>query len=556
MESSYITPRISGFNGCHKASTDGKYKCVTVFHGLTSEEESDSLNPERLQSLESTLRRGRIEARGIPRVRHGATRCYPNFVKKWYPIARHRQQQTDHGTQNMHSNQIDTDGVTRRRALRGIGTGVGLVALGAAGSNPVVADPSSGSGQSDENGSGRTAAHPYAFPQNHFDAANSGNVLPTEAPTDDVAVKWKYDMGHKSPNGCVVGDNTVYIGNWDETFFALDAETGEERWTYNPEGKGGDVVSAGALYDGKVYFTNVSPNSINALDAETGEVEWIVKGSELYDRDDIATVSVRRPTVADDTVFVASDMNSESDEDGEIEEVDSVNALDADTGEQLWRFDGMDHMAQGALAYYKKDQTATVYVSSRDHSLYAVDAETGEERWSFQMDHYGYPAPSVKDGTVYVGTVFHNEKGRDAGHLYALDAETGGERWEHTTPDDGMVNPPVVVDDIVYYGNYDTAAGPWGPHEHEHNGMYAYDPEADEHIWHTKTSQVHGAPVIARGTLYCTAWDKVYGIDIETGDIHWTFQADDVVIGDPAVVGGTVYVASDDNHVYALEEAE
>lgn len=437
----------------------------------------------------------------------------------------------------MNSNQTEKDRVTRRRTLKGIGASIGLAALGGAAGSPVAAQ--------DDNG--RRSGYPLeTWPQYRYDPANTG-LAPTEGPTENISVKWKYEMDHKSPYGPVIGDDTVYIGSWDETFYALYAETGKERWTYEDK----VVKSEGALYDGKVYFTSVNgehePYSIHARDAEDGGKEWEVQADDLYDREEEdVMVFVRKPTVADGKVFVATDWNERSGEDGSTwgEEIDSVHALDAETGEELWHFTGMDHMAQKHPAYHKN---GTVYVTSRDHNVYALDAETGEERWHFTMDSIGYTSPMVKDGIVYAVGYLGNT-------LYALDEGSGEELWSLDT-NDRLSEPPLVKDGIVYYGTYNTTADMFGNSYDGDNSIYAYDPEADEHLWRTKTANVFGFTV-ARDTLYCNGYATCYGIDIETGDILWSFQAGEQIRGTPAVVDGTVYIASDDDFVYALEETE
>jgi outer membrane protein assembly factor BamB len=73
----------------------------------------------------------------------------------------------------------------------------------------------------------------------------------------------------------------------------------------------------------------------------------------------------------------------------------------------------------------------TVYVQSRDGTLYAVDAATGEEEWAFtQPTGDVHSSPTVVDGTVYVGS--------NDGTLYAVDAATGQEEWAFTQPSDSV----------------------------------------------------------------------------------------------------------------------
>ncbi len=54
-----------------------------------------------------------------------------------------------------------------------------------------------------------------------------------------------------------------------------------------------------------------------------------------------------------------------------------------------------------------------MYVGSEDHYVYALDAQTGERLWRYETGGYVFASPAVADGVVYVGSVDD--------YLYALD---------------------------------------------------------------------------------------------------------------------------------------
>lgn len=65
-----------------------------------------------------------------------------------------------------------------------------------------------------------------------------------------------------------------------------------------------------------------------------------------------------------------------------------------------------------------------VYLAARGAGVYALDAETGDQLWRFPNEGIVtvLAAPAVADGVVYVNA--------DDTKLYALDAETGELQWE------------------------------------------------------------------------------------------------------------------------------
>ena len=81
--------------------------------------------------------------------------------------------------------------------------------------------------------------------------------------------------------------------------YAVDAKTGEEVWSYDPEVPGDwarkaccDVVNRGvAVYDGAVYVASLDGHLIS-LNAETGEEIWRV--NTIIDRTRAYTILVHR----------------------------------------------------------------------------------------------------------------------------------------------------------------------------------------------------------------------------------------------------------------------
>jgi outer membrane protein assembly factor BamB len=65
--------------------------------------------------------------------------------------------------------------------------------------------------------------------------------------------------------------------------------------------------------------------------------------------------------------------------------------------------------------------------------------------------------------------------------------------------------------------------------------------------------EVWSSPAVVGGTLYIGSDDfKVYALNSTTGVKTWSYTTGDKVRSSPAVVGGVVYVGSNDNKLYAL----
>jgi outer membrane protein assembly factor BamB len=73
--------------------------------------------------------------------------------------------------------------------------------------------------------------------------------------------------------------------------------------------------------------------------------------------------------------------------------------------------------------------------------------------------------------------------------------------------------------------------------------------------WRFQTGDsVTSSPAVVDGTVYIGSADNhVYALDAGDGSEQWRFQTGGSVTSSPAVIDGTVYVGSTDNYVYALD---
>lgn len=64
---------------------------------------------------------------------------------------------------------------------------------------------------------------------------------------------------------------------------------------------------------------------------------------------------------------------------------------------------------------------------------------------------------------------------------------------------------------------------------------------------------VRSSPAVVDGTVYVGSDDgHLYAIETSSGDLEWSFETEAPIESSPAVMGQTVYVGSDDGHLYAV----
>ncbi|MBQ0829363.1 serine/threonine-protein kinase [Streptomyces tagetis] len=220
--------------------------------------------------------------------------------------------------------------------------------------------------------------------------------------------------------GAVVHEGTVYVWQ-DARLRALDARTGEERWSYPI----GDAASCGGVpvrltqaSDGYVYVA--AGTRVIALEVAGGHVRWHFEAPAVFLS---PPAFVPGPAVTGGGVYLADYLGT-------------VYALDATDGRDRWR------IATEARSCADPVLVAAghVHVGS-GKGLYTLDAVTGTPKWRFQAGGDIVGAPAVAEGRIHFGSTDHL--------LYTLKADDGRLRWKLATGGE-ITGSPVVRDGIVY----------------------------------------------------------------------------------------------------------
>ena len=409
-----------------------------------------------------------------------------------------------------------------------------------------------------------------------------GDVSALAASTGELL--WRHDAGRSVMSSLVVSGGIMYLKSWgDEAdanyMTALDSYTGDLLWKYvvgRPQSSRPFVVSGGLVYADSGGDSRGS--SVFALDGVTGVLHWRydharllgVSGESVYitsSWDGIVALAAGSPLLwryegvgfgpSPPAVFGGA---------AYVKIGNVVHALDADTGEALWRFKMDSHAVVPVSA-----SGGVVYVGARDGWVYALDAGTGDLLWRYETGalHESF-LPTVSGGVVYIGA-------RD-GRVYALDEGTGDLLWQYETGDT-VSSAPVVSGEVVYIGSWD-----------EH--VYALDASTGSLRWRYDTrGKVSHSPVVSGGrvfvasgdgllhaldadtggplwrnnklsgeiywitdsgsVVYATADDSVYAF-LPKGDLLWKYNAGRIVPVSPVVSGGVVYVVTA-GHVLGLD---
>jgi polyvinyl alcohol dehydrogenase (cytochrome) len=373
----------------------------------------------------------------------------------------------------------------------------------------------------------------------------------------DLQQRWFFNTTDVVTATPAVVDGTVYVGDWAATFYAIDAETGVPRWTFQAEVAehvyAGQIVSSAAVADAggvrTVYFGD-GP-TLYALRADSGAVRW-KKNIGTGAPDDFTEIE-SSPVVVDGKVIFGTDVHNHQDQRA------GVYALDAASGADVWRYDPdegqpgsgcVDVWGSVAVdtarhaAYFGTGSCDTKDVRWRPTSeaIVAIDLADGHRRWAYQphqasaadLDYAGAPNLFESSGTAVVGL------GNKDGTYDAVNRDTGALVWQASATKGGaaggFIGPTAYARGIVAGG---TAVGS-APY------LHAIDASNGNILWQSPKPQAsYAAAAEANGVLFLGGVDFTFrAIDLKTGEVLWSREMPAAVAGGAVVVGDDVFAVN------------
>jgi quinohemoprotein ethanol dehydrogenase len=271
---------------------------------------------------------------------------------------------------------------------------------------------------------GRDAGGSYYSP---LEAINDTSV-------SGLGFAWEYSVGTKRGLEAtpVVVDGVMYTsGNWGRVY-ALDAATGRQLWTYDPavDGQTGryaccDVVNRGVAVRGGRVFVASLDGYLHAIDARTGQRIWRADTLPARGAGAFHYFSTGAPVIAGNVVAIGNGGGDFAGARG------SVAAFDLATGDFRWRF-------------YTVPRDPKLGPQDQPHLEAAIKTWDPHYRWEFGAggsvwDGLSYD-PELK--LVYFGTgntspydvVDTTKAGHDelyAASIVAVHADTGALAWHY-----------------------------------------------------------------------------------------------------------------------------
>jgi len=360
------------------------------------------------------------------------------------------------------------------------------------------------------------------WPMFRHDSQHTG-YTPSRIPS---TVKQKWNFTTLGPGAVktspVVADGMVFVGSDDGNFYALNQTTGKILWFRSI----GVSTNHPAVDSSKKVFIGIG-TTLYALNKANGATGW-AKTWHM-------TGQWYSPSTIDFTkglLFIGA--------------VDSywplypyLFALSEIDGSEVWSNHGG---TSGDGTYYPIAYVYTspavsegrVFVGSdkgaRGYNFWASNETTGAILWSKEFSAIR-SSPSVAWRKVFFGC--------SDGKLYALDVASGEIIWNRATG--GSIESSPAVDEakgLVFVGSND-------------GKLYSFT-NIGVDVWqHNFGQAVTSSPVVGDGKVLISVGNTLYALSETTGNEIWRYTTGGNV-AQPAVADGTIFLGSEDGHVYAL----
>lgn len=349
---------------------------------------------------------------------------------------------------------------------------------------------------------------------------------------------WRTRLGGPIFAPAAVRDGFAYVGNNDGAFFAVKIADGSVAWSF---AAGRPVFGEALATDDAVYFTcdNGYLFKLNRADGKEawrydlgdGRIDRVLPNPHVFNYDWRSA----QPLLVDGTIYLgARDA--------------SFHAVDATTGQPVWRISSNAAIATAAVAH-----GANVIFATQNGWICAVDRASSREVWSHRRSTAYTSGPALHGDLVVAG----NRGSR----FRALDARTGEEKWNRSWWGSWIESTPVFADGRGYVGSGDLYL------------VAAFDPATGRFLWRT---HVHGW-VLQRLAL---TTDRIFAgvsgarrrndallrqehaldaLDRETGRLLWSWRLPDLpgaflggFVAAPVVADDRVIVGGTDGTLYAF----
>jgi outer membrane protein assembly factor BamB len=350
-------------------------------------------------------------------------------------------------------------------------------------------------------------------------AATGRSAMPLSLP---LAEHWHRSF-EKTAFGAVpvIAGGTIYLGDLDGTFHALDLETGATRWSFKAEAAGFPSAAAVSL-DAALPLVVVGDDMgvVRGFDPATGKVVWD------YETDGEISGGPTILPAADGTparVLVGS-------------QDASLACLALADGAVAWKHSIADQIRCSPTVV-----EGHVLIAGCDGKLHVIDAATGTETAAVPIDGPTGTTPAAADGRVYFGT--------EGGTFFGIDVGAGAVAWKTAPAANAQAyrSSAAIANGVAIVGTRGKA-------------VEAFSLTDGARGWRRgMRGRVDASPIVlplAEGgglaVVVADAAGRIAVLDAATGEPGWEYDAGGGFSAGAAAAAGRVVLASDDGTVWCF----
>jgi outer membrane protein assembly factor BamB len=310
-------------------------------------------------------------------------------------------------------------------------------------------------------------------------------------------VQWRFKTNRPIFSTPVVSDGVAYFGGFDSTVYALDIQTGAQKWKLKTNG---EIRSNLVLNNNNNLYLAGGNGVLACIDKNSGKRLWsvIFDNTALFlseRRYDFADYYHSSPLIHNNVIYLGAGNGL-------------MQAFKLENGELLWSFKAADIIHSTPVVVKEK-----LCFGSYDGNVYALNIRDGSLAWKFKSVGEQYfpkgefnSSPAAAGNTIFIGS-------RDY-HTYALNINGGTGMWSKVFR--AWAPAYTVRDTVLYVGTSDDRL------------LVAYDARNGRELWKTDVKfNIFGNCAVSPNMVYVgTIWGRLLGVDAKTGAVKWTFNTD------------------------------
>ena len=349
-------------------------------------------------------------------------------------------------------------------------------------------------------------------------------------------ILWSYETGDRVNSNPVIDEGLIYFGSNDHTFYAIDATTHDELWSYQTPF---NIQSEALILGENIYFE--SGNNCYALNKTTGAEIWTYISNDPDGADKLDPWDYHHAApISDDTIIYFGCGNGQ------------MVGLDPADGIVKFLYQSIDSAAIRSTPVIDE---GILYFGDWNGIVYAFDLYTGDTIWSYKTYQ---TQPYATFGMVNTEMFIHDSLlvfGARNPELQVLNKYTGEPVWSYTVPGGGWISgDPLIAGDTLYIGGSDC------------HKLFAFDLYTGELFWQYQFLKNNfSQPIICGEYLVFTTGNAyaylgtnygqgyLYALQRDDGSIKNFSLIGGNIFSTPVTYGGEIFLTSEDKSLYAID---